>query len=77
MKLKAILNGIEGLKARGNLDLDILSIEDDSRKVQEGGMFVAIKGFETDGHMYIKKAIENGAKVIVIQEGESLKKRYW
>ena len=36
MKLKAVLNGIEGLKARGNLDLEILSIEDDSRKVQEG-----------------------------------------
>ena len=74
MDLKAVLNGIDGLRAKGNLDIDILSIADDSRKVKENGMFVAIKGFETDGHKYIKQAVENGAKVIVIQEGESIKK---
>lgn len=74
MKLKAVLNGIEGLKARGDLDIDITSIAHDSRKVQNGGMFVAIKGFETDGHKYIKNAIENGAKVILLEEGASIKK---
>ena len=74
MNLKTVLSGIEGLKAKGDLDIDILSIADDSRKVKENGMFVAIKGFETDGHKYIKQAVENGAKVIVIQEGESIKK---
>ncbi len=74
MKLKAILNGIEGLKAKGNLDIDITSVNHDSRKVEAGGMFVAIKGFETDGHKYIKSAIENGAKVIVIEEGAAIKK---
>ena len=74
MNLKAVLNGIDGLRAKGNLDIDILSIADDSRKVKENGMFVAIKGFETDGHKYIKQAVENGAKVILIQEGESIKK---
>lgn len=36
-------------------------------------MFIAIKGFDTDGHKYIKDAVENGAKVIVIQEGETIK----
>ncbi len=74
MNLKAVLNGIEGLKAKGNLDIEITSVADDSRKVKEGGMFVAIKGFETDGHKYIKSAIENGARAIVIEEGTSLKK---
>ena len=74
MKLKSILNGIEGLKAKGNLELDVLDIADDSRNVKEGSMFVAIKGFETDGHKYIKQAVENGAKVIVIEQGTSLKK---
>lgn len=74
MNLKAVLNGIEGLKGKGNLDIDITSITHDSRKVKKGGMFVAIKGFETDGHKYIKSAIENGAKVIVIEEGASIKK---
>ena len=74
MKLKAVLNGIEGLKAKGDLEIDIKSIAHDSRKVEDGDMFVAIKGFETDGHKYIKSAIENGAKVIVIEEGASIKK---
>lgn len=74
MKLKAVLSEIEGLKARGDLDVDIKAIADDSRKVENGGMFIAIKGFETDGHKYIKNAIEKGAKVIVIEEGASIKK---
>ena len=74
MKLKAILNDIEGLKAKGDLEIDIKSIAHDSRKVEKGGMFVAIKGYETDGHKYIKNAIEKGAKVIVIEEGATIKK---
>ena len=61
-------------KAKGNLDLDIKKIETDSRKVSENTMFIAIVGFETDGHKYIKQAIENGATVIMIQEGTKLKK---
>jgi len=74
MELKAVLNGIEGLKAKGNLEIDIKSIAHDSRKVEKGGMFVAIKGFETDGHKYIKSAIEKGARAIVIEAGVTIKK---
>ena len=74
MNLKAVLNGIEGLKAKGNLDIDVKGIAHDSRKVKEGYMFVAIKGFETDGHKYVKQAVESGAKVIVIEDISSIKK---
>ena len=74
MDLKVLLNGIEGLKAKGNLDIDINSIAEDSRKVKKDGMFVAISGFETDGHKYIKQAIENGAKVVVVEQGATIKK---
>jgi UDP-N-acetylmuramyl tripeptide synthase len=74
MYLKAVLNEIEGLKAKGNLDIDITGISHDSRKIEQGSMFIAIKGFETDGHKYIKEAIKNGAQVIMIEEGTSLKK---
>ena len=42
--------------------------ENDSRKVKEGGMFVAIKGFETDGHKYIEDAIKNGVKYLGLSE---------
>jgi len=74
MNLKTILDGINGLKARGNLDVDVVGIAHDSRKVKEGYLFVAIKGFETDGHKYIKQAIENGAKVIVVEDVSSINK---
>ena len=68
MNLKNILVGIEGLKARGNLDIEINEISNDSRSIKQGDMFIAIKGFEVDGHKYISNAIENGAKAILIQE---------
>lgn len=67
MDLKNILSGLEGLKAKGNLDIDIKEIRNSSSQVQKGDMFVAIDGFDTDGHQYIVDAIEKGAKVIMAQ----------
>ena len=74
MELKAIISGIEGLKARGNLSIDITSVESDSRKINKNSLFVAIKGFEVDGHKFIKQAIQNGATAVMIQAGEKLNK---
>lgn len=73
MNLKSILSGIEGLKAKGNLDMEVAGIEHDSRKIKEGYVFVAIKGYELDGHKYIKQAIENGAKAIVVEDIKEVK----
>lgn len=74
MNLKEILLGIEGIKARGNLELDITNVDSDSRNIKENGMFIAIQGYEVDGVDYIKSAIENGAKVIMVQENVDLAK---
>ena len=71
MELKSILTGIEGLKVRGDLDLSIKKLESDSRAVKKGDLFVAIKGFDTDGHEYIAKAIENGAIAVLAQADTS------
>lgn len=49
----------------GNNDVEICGIAYDSRKVKPGYLFVAIKGFETDGHKYIDSAIANGATAVV------------
>lgn len=73
MELKEILSGIEGLKAKGNLNLTIENIENDSRKIKENTLFIAIRGFETDGHNFIQKAIENGASAIMVQQDFELK----
>lgn len=53
MKLKEILNGIENLKAKGDLETEITSVTRDSKEVKEGSLFVAIKGFSFDrSHIY-------------------------
>ena len=48
----------------------MLTIKTDSRKVRVGDTFVALRGISSDGHTYIEKAIENGAKKIVAEEGD-------
>ena len=73
MELKKILVGIDGLKAKGNLDIDVKNIESNSNNIKDGDMFIAIKGFSTDGHSYINDAIKAGAKVIMVEAGCDLK----
>ena len=73
MKLKNILVGLEGLKAKGNLDIDISGIESNSSKVKNNDLFVAIKGFSVDGHKFINDAINNGATAIAVEEGFNVK----
>ena len=73
MKLKNILIGLEDLKAKGDLDIEIKGIDSNSKNIKDGYMFVAIKGFTVDGHEYIESAIENGATAIVVEEGFNLK----
>ncbi len=67
-KLNDILFGIKPLKIAGNKNLTISSIVFDSRKVENGFLFVATRGTVVDGHDYINKAIERGASCIVCEE---------
>ena len=69
MELKKLLKGLEGVKAKGNIDIDVKGIEMNSKNVKEGYMFIAIKGFSTDGHKYVESAIKNGAICVMIEEG--------
>ena len=73
MKLKQMLVGLEGLKVKGDLDIDIKGIEKNSKEVKEGYLFVAIKGFTVDGHEFINDAVKLGATAIMIEEGCDLK----
>ncbi len=65
MKLKDLLHGIEVLELHADPELEISHVAYDSRKVQPGGMFVAIAGFASDGNRYIPMAITKGAAVVV------------
>lgn len=48
------------------IDISITGIAYDSRRVEEGFLFVAIRGYKTDGHRYISQAIERGAACVII-----------
>ena len=65
MKLKDLLTGISVLETTADLELDILDVAYDSRKVTEGSLFVAISGFATDGNRFIPMALEKGAVAVV------------
>ena len=73
MELKRILAGLDGLKAKGSLDVDVKGIDSNSKNINKDYMFIAIKGFNEDGHKYVNDAIKAGATVIVVEEGCDLK----
>ena len=66
--LQHILYKVPLIEVIGSTDTTINQIVFDSRKVQEGDLFVATKGVSVDGHHYIDKAIIAGAKVIVSEQ---------
>lgn len=70
MKLSELLEGVLFTLHIETLDLnmEIGEVRYDSRAVQPGDLFVAIRGFETDGHNYIASALANGAAAIVCEE---------
>ena len=65
--LKDILYNVALQSVQGTTDVRINSIQYDSRKVDKNDVFIAIKGMHSDGHLFIEKAIENGASVIVAE----------
>ena len=67
-KLKDILYKISIEEILGSTDIEINSVQFDSRKIESNDLFVAQKGVTVDGHLFIEKAIQLGAKAIVCEE---------
>ena len=67
MKLRDILKGIEILESAADVDAEIGGISYDSRHTRPGDLFVAVVGFESDGHNYIPMALEKGAAAVLCQ----------
>ena len=65
MKLLELLKGIPVLEANVSMDMDISHVAYDSRKVEQGGLFVAVTGFAADGNRFIPMALLKGAAVVV------------
>jgi len=68
MRLENIIKESGVVEVKGNLGLDVTSICNDSRKAVPGSLFVAVKGFDIDGHSFIGKAIEKGASAIAYED---------
>ena len=68
MRLEDILKNINVIETIGDIAREISGIHIDSRKIEPGHLFVAVKGTQTDGHAYIAKAIELGASAIVCEK---------
>ena len=68
MKIEEVLKGIETISVSGAKDIVISGVDFDSRKVKNGSLFVAVKGYKSDGHDYIGSAIESGASAILCEK---------
>ena len=68
MELKELIRPLDVLEVIGNTDVEISGVQSDSRKVEKGFLFVAVRGTAVDGHAYIQSAIEKGAAAIVCEE---------
>ncbi len=73
MLLSKLLNNLSVIQVLDNSDdFEVENITIDSREVQRGSIFVAIKGFKTDGHLFIQQAISNGASAIVLEDDKNI-----
>ncbi len=67
MKLNELLKTIRPLAIEGNAGVEITGVDIDSRRVEPGHLFVAIKGTQTDGHAFMDKAASLGAAAILCE----------
>ena len=72
MKLAELLRDIEVVESHASPELEIADVAYDSRQVTKGAAFVAIRGFESDGHKYIPQAAEKGASCVICEEKPAL-----
>ena len=67
MILAKIISNLSAILVEGDTEKEITGVNFDSREVKSGFLFVAISGTESDGHKYIKQAVESGATAVVCE----------
>lgn len=72
MKLDTLLSGLDVKTILGSTERSVIGIACDSRQVKPGDLFVAVSGFQSDGHDYLKQAAEKGAVALVIDAAHEL-----
>lgn len=61
----SLISSCRVISVHGDVSLSVTGVESDSRKVEPGSMFIAVKGTAVDGHSFIPQVIEKGARAIV------------
>ena len=73
MELTQLLNTVSVIQVSGDVQRkDVSGIVYDSREVQKNSIFVAIKGYKTDGHKFLQDAINKGAVAVVVEDQNSI-----
>lgn len=72
MKLGNIIENTGAIILKGNTETEITSICNDSRKVVAGSLFIAVKGFASDGHQFVDAAMQAGAAAAVSADRKAL-----
>jgi UDP-N-acetylmuramoyl-L-alanyl-D-glutamate--2,6-diaminopimelate ligase len=68
MKIKELIQGIEIVSMTGSGELQVSGIAYDSRKVEPGGAFFALRGERADGHLFVRSAVNNGAAAVIHEQ---------
>ena len=68
MKLSQLLRGVSVRECHADMEMEISGVSYDSRKTAAGDLFVAMTGYETDGHKFIPMARDKGAACVLCQE---------
>lgn len=72
MKLKNLISVLDVPAIPGAEEVEISGVQSDSRKIEKGALFVAVRGTAVDGHAYIESALKKGAVAVVCEEIPSL-----
>ena len=68
MKCSQLLEHLEYTCLQGSTDVKVTAVVNDSRKIEEGCLFLCIKGAAFDGHKFAAEAAEKGAAVLVVED---------
>lgn len=68
MKLADLLKKLKYTCVQGTVDVDITTVIYDSRKVENGSLFICIKGAVADGHKFAEMAVNKGASALVVED---------
>ena len=76
MTLEKLLDNVEIVEVKADVGISVPGVNYDTRVIRDGELFIAIRGYETDGHKYINEAVKQGAVCIICEEAPDIQIPY-